>query len=454
MRVVVTGGTGFIGRQLVRRLLERGHQVSVLTRDRGRAAPLLPARATLREWDVQRALEPDVVAGADAVINLAGEGVADARWSASRKAAIRDSRVLGTRAVVRALGALAPADRPRVLVSASAIGYYGDRGGEELDEASAPGAGFLADVCRAWEHEAGEARALGVRTAIVRIGLVLGRDGGALGKMLPPFRLGLGGRLGSGKQWMSWIHLHDLVELFRFALEEDRVDSVLGGVAPVPVTNAGFTRALGAVLGRPTLLPAPAAALRLALGEMSAVLLASQRVLPRAATRLGFSFRYPELEPALRELCQDGSHELEYEQWIAQSPAKVFAFFADPANLERLTPKFLHFQMLGVTTSELREGTRLDYRLSLRGLPVRWQSLIESWEPERRFVDVQTRGPYALWRHTHEFEAHDGGTLIRDRVRYALPLGVLGDLVAGRWVVRDLEAIFEFRRKRIRELLA
>jgi hypothetical protein len=295
------------------------------------------------------------------------------------------------------------------------------------------------------------ARELGVRTVAVRIGVVLGKAGGAVQKMLPAFQLGLGGRLGTGRQWTSWIHLDDLVSLFVAVLGNSRADGPVNGVAPAPVTNAAFAAALGRALHRPALLPVPSVALRLALGELSAILLASQRVLPRAAERLGCSFRYPDLAGALADLCADGSHQLVYEQWLAREPAEVFGFFSDPYNLEKITPDVLRFQVLGVSAPKVQEGTRINYRLSLHGLPMRWQSRIENWDPPRGFVDVQTRGPYKLWQHTHEFEPYNGGTVVRDRVRYQVPLGTVGALVAGGLVGRNLEAIFAFRRKKMQE---
>jgi len=185
---------------------------------------------------------------------------------------------------------------------------------------------------------------------------------------------------------------------------------------------------------------------------MASVLLASQRVVPRAAERLGFSFHYPEVAGALEELCAHDGHRLVYEQWLAREPAAVFAFFADPYNLENITPDFLRFQVRGVSTAELREGTCIDYRLSIHGVPLRWQSRIERWDPPRSFADVQIKGPYKLWHHTHEFEPWNGGTIVRDRLCYRLPLGTIGGLVAGGLVGRDLEAIFAFRRKKMQEL--
>ncbi len=451
MKIVVTGATGFIGRALVQKLLADGHYVTALTRDVARAARRLPVRCVCTAWDAH-APEPAALRAADVVVHLAGEGVTDARWTADRKRAIRASRVETTRALVDAIASLPAHERPRAFVSASAIGYYGARGDEELDERSAAGDGFLAEVCTAWEGEAFKARALDLRTVAVRTGVVLGAYGGALRQMLPLFRVGVGGRIGPGTQWMSWIHLDDLVALLAWAVERPEVTGPVNGVAPAPVTNAAFTAALGHALGVPAFLPVPAAALRLALGEMSTVLLASQRVHPRAAEQLGFAFRYPRLEAALANLCNDLSEELISEQWLPRRPEEVFGFFSDARNLEKITPGFVHFRVLSTTTPELGAGTCMNYRLSLHGVPMRWQSRIETWEPHHRFVDVQTRGPYKLWQHTHHFEPFNGGTIMRDHVRYVVPFGAIGSLVAGRLVARDIEAIFDFRRAKIHEL--
>lgn len=293
MHVLVTGGTGFIGSALCAALLDAGHRVSVLTRDPARAARLLPAVQALD--DLRRA------APADAVINLAGEPLTEGRWSATRKRRFRTSRIGTTRALIDWMSGLDAARRPGCLISGSAIGYYGDRGDEVLDETSTPGDDFSAELCRDWEAEALRAQELGVRTSLIRTGVVLGRDGGALARMLLPFRFGMGGRMGDGRQWMSWIHRDDQVGLLLWLLQHGG-EGAYDATAPAPVTNAAFAQQLAATLHRPALLPMPAAALRLGFGEMAELLLGSQRVLPARAQREGYVFRYPQLDAALRDL--------------------------------------------------------------------------------------------------------------------------------------------------------
>ncbi len=252
------------------------------------------------EWPSHQTPPPkEALAGADAVIHLAGEPVAQ-RWTPEVRRRIRESRVRSTARLVEALEALAP--RPSVLVCASATGYYGDRGEEVLDETSGPGEGFLAETCVEWEKAAQVAESLGVRVVRLRFGMVLGREGGALKKMLPFFRLCLGGRLGSGQQWMPWIHLEDAAALAEWALTQEGASGAFNAVAPYPARNADFTRAMEGILGRPELFTVPEWALRLALGDGAQIALASQRVTPRAALAAGFRFRYPVLAEALRAL--------------------------------------------------------------------------------------------------------------------------------------------------------
>jgi uncharacterized protein len=284
MNITVTGATGFIGKRLAQALLVAGHSVNALGRKQSVELPT------------------ESLATADAIIHLAGEPVAQ-RWTPEAKQRILSSRVDGTRNLVSALSK--QSQRPQVLVCASAIGYYGSRGDEILTEKSDPGRDFLAQVVVDWEQSAREAEALGIRVVPLRFGVVLGKDGGALPKMLPPFRLGLGGRLASGQQWMSWIHVDDVIGLIRFALENSTVRGPMNATAPQPATNAEFTRELAAALHRPAILPVPSLALKLLFGEMAEVILGSQRVIPQAAQSAGYRFEYPELRPALVRLLSE-----------------------------------------------------------------------------------------------------------------------------------------------------
>ncbi len=295
MRVLVTGASGFIGSALMHALRQAGHEAVALVR----RAPQ-PGTKEI-QWDPAGAIDGAKLNGADGVIHLAGESVAGGRWNAQRKSRILNSRVQGTQTIAAAMARANP--RPRVLVSASANGIYADTAERIVTEADPVGSSFLAEVARQWESATCAASDAGIRVAMLRIGVVLSAEGGALARMLPPFRMGLGGRLGSGRQWMSWITLDDLIALFLYALTNDSVRGAVNAVAPNPVTNAEFTRALGAALHRPAIFPVPAFVVRAAFGEMGEeLLLASNRAVPRAALEAGFTFRYPEIGGALRHV--------------------------------------------------------------------------------------------------------------------------------------------------------
>lgn len=286
MKVLLTGGTGFVGSRLGPQLERRGHTVLVVSRRRGAA------------YDWSDASLERGVRESDAIVHLAGENLSAKRWTAKQKQLLWSSRYDPT----RKLAALAAARGSSAFVSTSAVGYYGASDDTPLDERSPRGAGFLADLCADWEAATDVAAESGVRTCIVRTGVVLGRGGGALAKMLPLFKLGLGGALGSGEQWMSWIHIDDLVALYARLVEDSQRSGIYNGTAPEPVTMKHFARELGRALHRPAVLPAPAPMLRLALGEMADVVLTGQRVLPRRALEAGHSFAYPALDAALAEL--------------------------------------------------------------------------------------------------------------------------------------------------------
>ncbi len=305
MRVGITGATGLLGSHLTRRLVAEHHEVVAFSRREG-PLPGLPGAVTAVRWDpLDEAEQPafeEALAGLDALVHLAGETVAK-RWTAERRSRIRDSRILGTTNLVGALARLS--ERPSRFLSASAVGFYGPRGDEELDENAEPGEGFLSEVSTAWEAAAAGARKLGVETTSLRIGVVLSPDGGALGQMLPPFRLGVGGRLGRGNQWMPWIHIADVTSAVIHLLKAPAgsLAPAYNLTAPNPATNLAFTRALGRVLRRPTLAPVPGFAMRLLFGEMAdEILLRGQRVVPKRLLASGFRFSHPDLQPALSNL--------------------------------------------------------------------------------------------------------------------------------------------------------
>jgi uncharacterized protein (TIGR01777 family) len=391
----------------------------------------------------------------DAVVNLAGENLFGGRWTAARRRRLVDSRVETTRRVVALIEALPR--RPRVLVSASGIGFYGGRDNELIHEGTAQGYDFLAELCGQWEAEASRASALGLRVVNLRIGTVLGPEGGALLKLAPSFRWGLGARLGSGGQFLSWIHLRDLVELVTRALTDARYEGHLNAVAPGPVTNRVFTAALARTLGRRAFLAIPGLLLRLVLGAAAAVLLDSQRAVPRRLTEeLGFAFRFGTLEAALDDIfgavdgvsitSQGGGHLLRQTTTLDAPQERVFDFFSRAPNLGLLTPGWMDFEILGDVPDPPFEGARIAYRLRLGPLPLRWLTRITSWSPPARFADLQERGPYRLWHHEHRFAAvDDDRTRMDDEVRYALPLGPLGRLVHRLLVAPKLRRIFAYR---------
>lgn len=463
MRVFITGATGFVGRALVQRLLGTGHAVTALVRDSKRARDRLGPDVELCPVDSDWS---PALTRCQAVVNLAGESVLRGAWTETRRIALGTSRVELTEKLCAAMAAATVT--PRVLISASAVGYYGERKAEPLTESSGQGAGFLAEMCGAWEAAAQGATAHGVRVACIRIGIVLGLDGGALAAMLPAFKLGLGGPLGDGKQYLPWIHLDDLTAIIIRGLTDERMRGVFNGSAPTPVTSREFASALGRVLQRPAFLPVPVFALKVLLGpKRSQVPLQSQRARPAALEALHYRFRYTQLSAALAHLLasstsvhvrrttkgertdlpKHASYVLEHRSRMHVPIAEAFQFFCKAQNLGLLTPSWMSFAMTSEPPSDMQEGSELNYRIALGPIPMRWKTIIRRWSPPHGFVDMQASGPYALWWHEHSLEAAGAGneTEMLDRVYYSPPLGPLGRLVHPILIKPMLRAIFAYR---------
>jgi uncharacterized protein len=469
VNILITGATGFIGRALVLRLLREGHRPIALVRSVDRARNQLGSETELvaGSGETNETLV-EALSRSQAVVNLAGEPIFGKRWTSRQRKRLVDSRVNTTRHLVEAMEAVSP--RPGVLVSASAIGYYGISGEGDRTEQSPPGKDFLADLCDAWEKEAQAAKTLGLRVVIPRIGIVLGLGGGALQTMLPLFRKGLGGPVGSGRQPVSWIHLHDLVEMVAYALSDQSIDGVFNATTPNPVTNREFAKALGLAIGRSSRLRAPALAVKAALGKASSSVLNGQRVLPERLIKAGFGFAHENIETALGDLFSDAGIEtgratdipdseylskrkprymLKQHIDIGATIDDVFPFFSRPANLGLLTPPDMSFDIQSELPDEMIAGTQIDYRIRLGSLPMNWTTRIEEFKAGTGFVDSQIRGPYRSWWHEHRFQAMGERTAMDDRVLYSLPMGPFGRMGGG-LIRRKLMDIFRYRSQAIR----
>jgi uncharacterized protein (TIGR01777 family) len=470
MHVFVTGATGFVGRALVQSLLGRGYEVTAWVRDPERALQRLGPAVQLCSTQLCEAALAERLSRVDAVVNLAGESLLGKPWTRGQKRRLWTSRVELTQQLVAACAAASPP--PRTFISASAVGYYGDSAARELTEDSPRGPGFLAELCEAWEQAALRARACSARVLLLRIGIVLGADGGALAAMLPAFRLGLGGRLGDGKQYVPFVHLSDLLSMVLQGLTDERFSGPVNCTAPGPVTARELARVLGSVLRRPAFVPVPKLALRLVLGQRAEVVLQSQRALPAQLTRLGFEFQYASLPDALAQCVRRAarvsiraahggdrlpgrrqpSYVLEHHSRLHVPHTQAFAFFCRAQNLGLITPSWMRFELTGEPPIAICEGTEIRYRIGLGPLRLRWRTVIRSWQPPALFVDTQAEGPYALWWHEHHLQADGDSTLMLDRVRYRPPLGWLGRLVHPFLIRPALRAIFAYRGEAIERL--
>ena len=453
MSILITGATGLIGKKLVIKLIESGYEdIRVLTRNPDKARKTLPFPISFYHWDIKnKTIQEDALKDIQTIFHLAGENIAASKWNNSQKESIIQSR---TQSMNLLLDNIQESNRSIRFVTASAVGYYGDRKEEVLDENSLEGNGFLSEVCQAWENSLLNSKRLNIEKHIVRIGIVLSTEGGALTKMLPAFSMGVAGKLGHGQQYMSWIHIDDLINIFCSFLTGQRSKQVYNAVAPSPITNLSFTKALGKALKRPTFFSVPAPVLKLIMGEMTDLLLQSQRVLPKNLLSENYEYNYPTLQHALEKLLahkKKGEKTLLTYQWVPTTKNNVFSFFSNEHNLEKITPPSLSFKILNKNTDKIKAGTIINYKLKLYGIPFYWKTHISKFEENIEFIDEQKKGPYKKWVHTHTFINYGTGTLIKDYVEYKIPLGLIGNLLMGWFIKKDLKKIFTYRHQIIGE---
>ena len=474
--ILVAGATGFIGRGLVAFLKGKGHNISALVRDVDAARNLLGGGITFLKWGLADQQLTEQMELVDVVINLAGRSI-DGRWSRSRKKAFRDSRSGITQTLSDAISR--SKSPPHLFISASAVGYYGDTGSKVISESQSVGDGYLATLCRDWENAATSARTNKTRVCVLRLGIVVGLDGGILQKLALPLQMGISPYVGSGSETLPWIHLIDVLEIINYCIDNSNVEGAVNCTAPLPVTGRQFAEAAGRISGAKFSVGIPKMVLWLRFGEGSSHLWASHYVLPRKLDRLGYKFRFSNVFDALNEELSDkfvsierfdsrdversypkeardtvkrDKYVLVTEVELNGEPDKVFPFFSSPFNLGLLTPAWVNFQIVEMPR-ELGHGTSIKYKIGLWFMKFRWTSEIVSWKPGVSFVDNQIKGPYVLWRHEHNIiRTTQGYSKMTDRVTYKIPGWKFGQLIHKLMIKRVLINIFNYRRRMIKLL--
>lgn len=452
MKILLTGATGLIGKQLGIELVRRGHKVVGLTRSTSAALLNAPFPADWIETNLTQQVPDLSQHQIDGVIHLAGENVGEKNWSDKQKQKIKESRTQGTKNL---LAALKNQTSLSFFVGASAIGFYDPT---QMDfyatETTPRGEGFLAEVTDEWEKASNDLPS-SVRKVLYRIGVVLSTEGGALPKMLFPAQIFASSSIGSGYQWISWIHIQDVLKAFLFAIEKP-IAGTYNLVSPQSSQQKEVAKHIKLRLNSLSGPPVPGFMLKTIMGEQASLALNSLRVSSQKLVDAGFEFDYPHLSRALKDLLEewrDGKAVKIFRQFFPLPRTQVFSFFSEAKNLERITPDLLSFQMTGSSTDKIQKGTLIDYKLKIHGIPMNWTTEITSWDPPSQFTDMQLKGPYTHWSHTHRFEDLGDGTLMTDFLSYKVPIGLLGRMTTQAWIDNDIENIFEFRRKSVGQYL-
>ncbi len=461
MKITITGATGFLGQELTLQLIKEGHNVVALTRNKENAKKILPLpNNDIYQWEDYKQLPPkEAIKDTSVIINLMGENISNKKWSKGQKQKIYDSRVIATENLIKAINDYRE-NNLILYANASAIGFYSSNINQIHDEESPNGKGFLANVTKDWESQV-EKLQKADRKLIVRIGVICGEQGGMLKKLLPIFRMGLAGPIGNGKQIISWIHLKDLANIFVKAISNSQYQGVINATAPNVCTNNQLTKAISKALGIYNIIPVPKFALKLSMGEMSSIAIDSINAIPKKLMALNHKFLYETIDKAMEDICNVGifygnkkkPHYLfKSAQYINKNIDDVFYFFSNINNLEKITPSYLKFKIIGENIEPPKKGLKINYKLNIRGIPVNWQSLILEWDEKKSFTDIQTKGPYSIWHHKHIFIPYKEGTIVLDEVHYRIPLGLLGNAITP-LITNDIKNIFSYRRKTIPNLL-
>jgi uncharacterized protein len=451
-KLLLLGGSGFIGSLLAYKLIKEGWQINLLTRNK--LAYQISFPCNIYKWNGV-SIPKESLLGIKAIINLSGQSVADGWWTKKYKKAIYDSRIQSARALVAAV--LEMQTYPDVIIQASAVGYYGYSKQEiTVDESSSVGSDFLAQTCKDWEQEI-EKISDKTRVCIVRIGVVLGEQGGAFPKLWEIYFSGLGAVLGSGRQHMNFIHIKDVVNFFSLALKNDSYTGIYNLVAPKDINNKDFHKILCKKTISISRLFVPAFILKILFGEKSSILLDLPSVKPKRLLEQKFNFEFPEADKATKKLTETREYNranyLVYRQWLPVSLDKMWSFVSQAENLERITPPWLNFKIKSVSDKKIKEKTLIKYELRLYGIKFSWLTKICKWEPKNKFADQQEKGPYNLWHHTHLFEELAGGVLIEDKVSYRLPFFPIGQ-IAFPLVKKEIGKIFSYREKALADIFS
>jgi len=472
--ILVAGATGFIGRGLVAFLKGKGHRITALVRDVDSARNVLGDGIALLNWGLSQQQLTEQMEMTDAVINLAG-GSIDGRWSSARKKSFRESRAGITQTLSDAISR--SKSPPGLFISASAVGYYGDTGSKVISEAQPVGHDYLSTLCLDWENAATSARTSKTRVCVLRLGIVVGLDGGILQKLALPLQMGVSPYVGSGNETLPWIHLIDVLEIIGYCINNPSIEGAVNCTAPSPVTGRQFAEVVARISGAKFKVGIPKFVLWLMFGEGASHLWASHNVLPTKLDRLGYKFRYSNVVDALNEDLSDEfvtvktfaqrdlgmSHPKEIRNIVKKGkymltavvefngdPEKVFPFFSSPFNLDLLTPAWVNFQIVEMR-DELGRGVSIKYEIGLWFMKFAWVSEIVSWEPPNSFADNQVRGPYVLWWHEHKIiRTAPGYSKMTDRVIYKMPGWKFGQLIHKLMIKRTLINIFNYRRRMIK----